>query len=109
MKIETKQKIKEFYEKRKLEIITGSVIVGGIIIACILKPKKGEIQLEIVEVDPEWAYKWKEKCNDDCLLYENGLPIFANDEQTTVYKDALSKDYSVENAELDGFTVIDRA
>ena len=109
MKNETKQKIKEFYEKRKLEIITGSLIIGAIIIACILKPKPGEIQLEMVEVEPDWAIEWKDKCNQDCLLYESGLEIFADDEQTIIYKDALDDGYSVRNAELDGFTVIDRA
>ena len=109
MKNETKQKIKEFYERRKVEIVAGSLIIGGIIIATILKPKQGETKLEMVEVLPEWAIKWKEKCNNETLLYENGLPCFADDEQTIVYRDALGEGYSVESAELDGFKVIDRA
>ena len=108
MKIETKQKIKEFYKRRKVEIITGSLILGGIIIAVILKPKPGETKYEKIEVVPEWAKIWKQKCDDETLLYNNGLPVFADDEQITVYRDALSDDYSVESAELDGFTVVDR-
>jgi len=109
MKIETKQKIKEFYEKRRLEIIAGSVIIGGIIIACILKPKPGETKLEMVEVLPEWAINWQEKCDEDMLLYENGLPVFANYDEQIIYKDALAEGYSVYDAETDGLTVIDRA
>ena len=109
MKIETKQKIKEFYKKRKLEIIAGSLIIGGIVIACILKPKPGEVQLEMVEVLPEWALKWQEKCDEDMLLYDSGLPVFADEEETIIYRDALDGDFALEDAELDGFTVIDRA
>ena len=109
MKIETKQKIKEFYERRKVEIITGSVIVGGIIIATILKPKKVETKFETIEVLPEWAEKWCGKCDDESLLYESGLPMFADDEYTIIYKDALADGYSVEEAEENGLTVIERA
>ena len=109
MKTETKQKIKEFYEKRKGEIIAGSLIIGGIIIATILKPKQGETQLEMIEVLPEWAIRWEQKCDDLMLLCDSGLPIFADEEQTIVYKDALSDGYSVNDAEEDGFTIIERA
>jgi hypothetical protein len=109
MKIETKQKIKEFYERRKVEIIIGSTIIGGIVIACILKPKQGETKLEIIEVLPDWAEKYKQKCDNENLLYENGLPMFANDECTIIYKDALADEYSVNDAENDGFIVIERA
>lgn len=109
MKIETKQKIREFYEKRRLEIVAGSLIIGGIVISCILKPKKVEIKYKTIEVLPEWAEIWENKCDNEFLLYENGLPVFADEEQTIIYRDALAEEYSVEEAESDGLTVIERA
>lgn len=109
MKMETKQKVKEFYEKRKLEIVAGSLIFGGIVIACILKPKTVEIHdVTNIEVLPKWAEKWKAKCDDEILLYENGLPVFADEYKQIVYRDALAPEYSVKRAEEDGFTIIER-
>jgi hypothetical protein len=109
MKIETKQKIKEFYETRKLEIAACGLIIGGIIIATILKPKQAETKFEIIEVLPEWAENWRQKCDDNMLLYESGLPIFADEESMIIYRDALADNYSVQDAEEQGLTVIERA
>jgi len=110
MKIETKQKIKEFYVKRRLEIIAGGLIVGGIIIASILKPEKVEIHdVTNIEVLPEWAKEWKQKCNNENLMYNNGLPVFADDTYCAIYSDALADGYSKQDALDEGFTIIERA
>ena len=109
MKIETKQKIKEFYEKRKLEIIAGSLIVGGIIIACILKPGKVEVHdVTNIEVLPDWAEKWKQKCIDEDLTPDKGLPVYANDEKTIMYDDVFVDRVAMEDWRENGFTIIER-
>jgi len=109
MKIETKQKIKEFYGKRKLEIIAGSLIIGGIIIAVILKPEKVEIHdIEVIEVLPEWAEKKQRKCMDENLLCSNDLPIFADDSHMTIYSDAFVDDRAMNEFKENGYSIIER-
>ena len=107
MKIELKQKIKEFYKKHKVAIIVGGTIITGFIIITIVKSKKGKSQ-EIEEIQ-QWTEEWIDNCDVNNLLYENGLPIFADDDMTTIYRDALADDYAVNEAEEDGFTIVDRA
>ena len=108
MNMETKQKIKEFYIKHKIKIVCfTSMIIGGIIVGTIIKSKPGEIHE--FEVLPEWAKEWQQKCQDDMLLYKNGLPIFEDEECTILYRDALAEEFSVEDAEERGYTVIERA
>lgn len=103
MKI-TKQKIKDFYEDHKVEVMTISLIIGGIVIARILKPERKE-----VEVLPEWARKWRSKCDTDNLLYDSGLPIFADDSMMVIYDDAFANDEVMNQFKEDGYTIIERA
>jgi hypothetical protein len=107
MKIKLKQKIKEFYKKHKVVILLGGTIITGFIIITIVRSKKGKTQ-EIEELQ-QWTDQWIDNCDVNNLLYENGLPIFADDDMTIVYRDALADDYSIQEAEENGFTIIDRA
>lgn len=107
MKIGLKHKIKEFYKKHKVVILLGGTIITGFIVITIIKSKKENTQ-EIGDVQ-QWTDEWIDNCDENNLLYESGLPIFADDNMTTIYRDALADDYSVCEAEENGFTIIDRA
>ena len=100
------EKSKKFIKKHQKEIIfIGGSIVGIIVTAAIYNSKEKEVITKTII--PEWAEKWREKCDKECLLYENGLPIFADDNQMTVYRDACMPEAIPDLIEW-GFKIIDR-
>lgn len=102
------EEIKEFVKKHKKGILfTGGVILGATVAIVICKSTlKGEVK--IIERLPEWAEKWRAHCMSNNLLYENGLPIFANLEHTAIYRDAIVESAIPDFIEM-GFEIIDRA
>lgn len=100
--------VKEFIRKHNKEILfIGGLAFGiaGTYLVC--KSKMGKtITLKDV---PEWAVKWRDHCDVENLLYENGLPIFANLDQTQIYRDALSSKANVAELIEQGFEIVERA
>lgn len=104
-------KIKLFAKKHRTPLLfIGGIIIGVAVTTIVLKTKKTFIikQIQQLEQIPEWVGKWKAHCNNLNLLYENGLPIFANPEMTMVYRDAISKHASIPELIEQGFQIIDR-
>jgi hypothetical protein len=96
--------IKNFVKRHQRGILfIGGTILGVTVTTIICKSKKGEI----IEVLPEWAKKWKDHCDIEMLLYDSGLPIFANPEQTIIYRDAIVESAIPEMVEC-GYQIIDR-
>lgn len=101
------EKSKAFVKKHKNGILfIGGTVLGVIVTVAVCKSKKVEPKIELRF--PEWASKWMDKCNSENLLYENGLPIFANEEQTVVYRDACDPEAIPELIEC-GYEIVERA
>ena len=84
----------------KNSLVTGLTIVVTVLTFMLIKERKETERL------PDWAYKWREKCCADDLIFENGLPFFAED-GTTAYSDAFSND-QIRDLKRDGYKIIDR-
>jgi hypothetical protein len=106
IKMEILEKGKAFVKKHQKGILfVGGTILGIAVITVFRKPKIETVtKIEL----PEWADKWIDKCDNECLLYENGLPIFANDDQTAIYRDACEPSAISELQEC-GYEIVERA
>lgn len=94
-------RFKKFVKKHKAVIaFVGGTTVGLAVGAVIYKSGK-EVKI------PEWVSTWQRHCDVNSLLYENGLPIFANNERTKIYRDAIAPG-CIQNFIEDGFEIVDR-
>lgn len=103
-------KFKKFVKKHKVAIsLVGGTVIGLAAGSFIYKTKKVYITKEIIrEITPEWVKEWENHCNTNNLLYQNGLPIFANEEQTKIYRDAFAPEADIQSFIESGFEIVER-
>jgi len=113
-----KNKIKTFVKTNKKTItFIGKVVLGVVVTVVVLGLSKELMMVRnsetltdshtedfptLEDTDPLRAHY-----NDENVLYANGLPVFANDEQTIVYRDAID-DEAIDDWLDMGGKIIDR-
>jgi hypothetical protein len=105
------EQVKGFVKKHQKGILFVGGLVLGATAAILISRGSTEEVIKVVEVEkavlPEWAVNWKNHCDLNDLLYENGLPIFANPECTIAYRDACEPD-AIPKLIEQGLQIIDR-
>jgi hypothetical protein len=102
------EKIKGFVKKHQNAILfVGGIVLGATAAVLISRGSTCKVVEIEKQVFPPWAVKWRAHCDMNALLYENGLPIFANPEHTIAYRDACVPD-SIPDLIEAGYQIIDR-
>lgn len=105
MRTKIEEKI-QFVKKHKVEIaLIGGLVVGVAVGALVMRT---HVKTIVKEVVPEWAANWEKFCFDNNRLMESGLPIFADDAQMTIFRDAFAPEANIQDFIDAGFTVIER-
>ena len=106
MSEEARTKAKRVWKKYKSRIIfAGGFIIGATITYKFFR----RTEIKIKEKIPEWAEKWEVYCFDNNRLMETGLPIFASDDQTKIFRDAFSPEVDIQDFIDAGYEIVERA
>jgi len=101
------KKGKEFVKKHEKGLLIAGGAILGVAITALICGKRKEHFIALFPEIPEGLLDWKNKCDRENLLYNSGLPIFADEDQMIVYRDAIAPEY-LQQAANDGFTIIER-
>lgn len=105
MRTKIEKKI-QFVKDHKVEIaLIGGLVIGAAVAVLVIKPP---VRTIVKEVIPEWVTNWEMFCFDNNRLMESGLPIFADEAQTTIFRDAFAPGVDIQDFIDAGFTVIER-
>lgn len=105
MRTKIEKKI-QFVKDHKVEIaLIGGLVIGAAVAVLVRKPKVKNVMISVI---PQWAENWEKFCFDNNRLMESGLPIFADDAQMTIFRDAFAPGVNIQDFIDAGFTVIER-
>ena len=112
MKI-NRETCKGFWNRNKGAIIAGGGVLLGIVVTAILlnvekEDVEGEAKALSYTPDRSNESEWKSHCDQHSLLYDSGLPMFADEAKFIIYRDAVEPEDIKLFKEEDGFTIIDR-
>ena len=112
MKI-NRETCKGFWNRNKGVIIAGGVVLLGIVgTAILLNEDKDDVESKAKALsdtpDRSNESEWKSHCDQHSLLYDSGLPMFADEAKFIIYRDAIEPE-SIKIFEEDGIEIIDRA